>query len=77
MEDLAVSLSAADEAVRVVPTLSGARAPACPIEPPLRLRSGPTGVGKTELQGAAFCSTRIHLIRVDMSEFMEKHPWRG
>ena len=68
-----------DEAVRLVADASAARAPACRTrEPPdggSFLFLGPTGVGKTELckRSPSSCSTARHLIRIDMSEFMEKH----
>ncbi|MPM56763.1 Chaperone protein ClpB [bioreactor metagenome] len=41
---------------------------------------GPTGVGKTELCKALagfLFDSQDHLIRIDMSEFMEKHSWRA
>ena len=58
---------------------SAAHAPVCPI--PNRpngsfLFLGPTGVGKTELTKALAnsCSTpTMRMVRLDMSEFMEKH----
>jgi ATP-dependent Clp protease ATP-binding subunit ClpB len=41
---------------------------------------GPTGVGKTELCKALagfLFDSEDHLIRIDMSEFMEKHSWHA
>ena len=61
------------------PTPSAARAPGCPIpNQPYGsfLFLGPTGVGKTELckaLAAFLFDSEDHLIRIDMSEFMEKH----
>ena len=58
---------------------SGARARACRIRtgrPARSSSSGPTGVGKTELCKALagfLFDSEDHLIRLDMSEFMEKH----
>ena len=58
---------------------SAAAAPACPTRtgrPDRFLFLGPTGVGKTELCKALagfLFDSEDHMIRVDMSEFMEKH----
>ena len=57
---------------------SAVRAPVSRSEPTLRLFLflGPTGVGKTELCKALaefMFDSEEHLIRIDMSEFMEKH----
>lgn len=68
-----------DEAVKAVAKAirrarSGLKDPNRPIGSFLFL--GPTGVGKTELAktlAEAMFSSEDHLIRVDMSEFMEKH----
>lgn len=68
-----------DEAVKAVVKAirrarSGLKDPNRPIGSFLFL--GPTGVGKTELAktlAEAMFSSEDHLIRVDMSEFMEKH----
>lgn len=68
-----------DEAVKAVAKAirrarSGLKDPNRPIGSFLFL--GPTGVGKTELAktlAEAMFSSEEHLIRVDMSEFMEKH----
>ena len=68
-----------DEAVKAVAKAirrarSGLKDPNRPIGSFLFL--GPTGVGKTELANTlaeAMFSSEDHLIRVDMSEFMEKH----
>ena len=60
-------------------TRSAARARACRIRtgrPARSCSSGPTGVGKTELCKALaefLFDSEDHLIRLDMSEFMEKH----
>lgn len=37
------------------------------------LFSGPTGVGKTELAAQIALYMNMHLVRIDMSEYMEKH----
>ncbi len=61
------------------PTRSAARARGSPTRTGPTARScssGPTGVGKTELCKALaefLFDSEEHLIRVDMSEFMEKH----
>ncbi|CAN1243859.1 Chaperone protein ClpC2, chloroplastic [Linum perenne] len=68
-----------DEAVRVVckavrRARSGFRDPTKPIAS--FLFTGPTGVGKTELANALaleFYGSKDAIIRVDMSEYMEKH----
>jgi ATP-dependent Clp protease ATP-binding subunit ClpB len=67
-----------DEAISAWPMPSAARARACPTQPPTGsfLFLGPTGVGKTELCKALaefLFDSEDHLIRIDMSEFMEKH----
>ncbi len=60
-------------------TPSAARAPGCPIRTGPTVpscSSGPPGVGKTELCKALadfLFDSEDHLIRIDMSEFMEKH----
>ncbi len=68
-----------DEAVRLVAdairrSRAGLSDPARPLGSFLFL--GPTGVGKTELTRALaefLFDTQEHMIRIDMSEFMEKH----
>ena len=68
-----------DEAVRLVSdavrrSRAGLSDPARPLGSFLFL--GPTGVGKTELTRALaefLFDTAEHMIRIDMSEFMEKH----
>ena len=62
-----------------MPTPSGVRGPACRIRTgrsAVSCSSGPTGVGKTELTKALatflFDDDKA-MVRIDMSEFMEKH----
>ena len=69
-----------DEAVRLVSdAIRRSRAGLSDPEPPLRLVPVPwarPGVGKTELckaLAAFLFDSEDHLIRIDMSEFMEKH----
>jgi ATP-dependent Clp protease ATP-binding subunit ClpB len=67
-----------DEAISPWPMPSAARARACPTRTGrwAFLFLGPTGVGKTELCKALagfLFDSEDHLMRIDMSEFMEKH----
>ena len=65
-------MSAVSRAIRRA--RSGLKAPGRPIGSFLFL--GPTGVGKTELAKAlaqAMFGSQDNMIRVDMSEYMEKH----
>ena len=72
-------VSGQDEAVQLVSdailrSRSGIRDPKKPVGSFMFL--GPTGVGKTELSKAladALFDSEDHLIRIDMSEYMEKH----
>src|SRR5213076_593784 len=50
---------------------AGLREPEKPIG--CYLFSGPTGVGKTEVAKQLSVSLGVHLIRFDMSEYMERH----
>src|SRR5438045_3334492 len=60
------ALSASIELAR-----AGLREPEKPIG--CYLFSGPTGVGKTEVAKQLSVSLGVHLIRFDMSEYMERH----
>lgn len=72
-----------DEAVRLVSdairrSRAGLADPSRPYGSFLFL--GPTGVGKTELTRALaefLFDSEEHMIRIDMSEFMESTRWRG
>jgi ATP-dependent Clp protease ATP-binding subunit ClpB len=79
MEDAAPAVVGQDEAVRLV--ADAIRRSRAGLSDPNRpygsfLFLGPTGVGKTELCKALaefMFDSEEHLIRIDMSEFMEKH----
>jgi ATP-dependent Clp protease ATP-binding subunit ClpB len=67
-----------DEAVRRCPTRSAARAPGCPIRTGRTARScswAPPAWARPSCarRWPSSCSTRDAMVRIDMSEFMEKH----
>uniref|UniRef100_A0A0G4FZF5 Clp R domain-containing protein n=1 Tax=Chromera velia CCMP2878 TaxID=1169474 RepID=A0A0G4FZF5_9ALVE len=78
-DDLSKSVVGQEEAVRVVAeTIQRARAGLADPNRPLGslMFLGPTGVGKTQLCKAladALFDSEDHIVRVDMSEYMEQH----
>jgi ATP-dependent Clp protease ATP-binding subunit ClpC len=74
--DLKLTVFGQDEAITTLASAiklarAGLREPEKPIG--CYLFSGPTGVGKTEVAKQLSTALGVHMIRFDMSEYMEKH----